>query len=55
MMNLRKVGIGKTSTSYLPLSNAMTRKTKWTYFLSPPLYFSKNNDKKEIIAKQINF
>jgi hypothetical protein len=34
MMNLRKVGIGKTSTFYLPLSNAMTRKTKWTYLLS---------------------
>jgi hypothetical protein len=55
MMNLGKVGIGKMFTSYLPLSNAMTRKTNGHIALSPHLYFSKNNDKREIIAQQINF
>jgi hypothetical protein len=55
MMNLGKVGIGKMFTSYLPPSNAMTRKTNGHIALSPHLYFSKNNDKREIIAQQINF
>jgi hypothetical protein len=54
-MNLGKVGIGKMFTSYLPLSNAMTRKTNGHTALAPHLYFSKNNDKREIIAQQINF
>lgn len=39
MMNLCKVGIGKMSTSYLPFSNAMTRKTNGHIcFLSSPLF-----------------
>jgi hypothetical protein len=42
MMNLCKVGIGKMSTSYLPLSNAMTRKTNGHIFsLSSSLFLQK--------------
>jgi len=55
MINLCKIGIEKMFTSYLPLSNAMTERQMDIFALSPHLYFSKNNDKREIIAKQINF
>jgi len=55
LINLCKIGIEKMFTSYLPLSNAMTERQMDIFALSPHLYFSKNNDKREIIAKQINF
>lgn len=42
MMNLCKVGIGKMTTSYLPLSNAMTRKTNGHIcYLSSSLFLQK--------------